>query len=369
MNTEVNLDRIKAIAIYLPQFHPIPENDGWWGKGFTEWTNVSRSYPLFKKHNQPRIPTDLGYYDLRVKEIRSEQARLAKKYGIHGFMYYHYWFNGKQLLERPVKEILRTGEPDFPFCLCWANETWSRRWLGEEKEVLIHQDYSPEDDVNHSLWLCEAFSDHRYIKVNDRPVFTIYRPMDFPNPEATIHRIKETVIKQGLKEPYIIGSNSHAQDITPHKIGLDAVLNFEPQLSMLPEFTNDQWSWGKIFRNLRQGVLSPSMKIYDYREAKELMQKRSFEYPYYPCIMVGWDNTPRRGKRAIIIKNQRPDIFEESLRFGLEKLNSFRAHLDERFLFINAWNEWAEGNYLEPCLENGHSYLEAIKKVLGNGNG
>lgn len=363
------MQKIKPIAFYLPQYHPIPENDAWWGKGFTEWANVSRSKPQFKRHNQPRIPTDMGFYDLRIKEVRTEQASLAKAYGLYGFMYYHYWFKGKQLLERPVKEILETGEPDFPFCLCWANETWSRRWLGEEKEVLLHQEYSPEDDKRHGIWLAKAFADPRYIKVNGRPLFAIYRPTDFPDPKATIERIKETVVKQGLPEPYIIGSNSHAQHIDTRQFGIDAILNFEPQLGVLPEFNRDQWSWRRLLRNIKQGIIHPGLKIYNYKEAKLLMQQRELNYPYYPCVMVGWDNTPRRGENAIIIKDQNVPEFKASLKWALEKLNEYKEYLEDQIIFINAWNEWAEGNYLEPCLEHGHSYLEAVKEFFGNENG
>lgn len=358
------MSSVKPIAIHLPQFHPIPENDEWWGKGFTEWTNVTRARPLFKGHTQPRQPADLGYYDLRVAEVREEQAFLAQENGIQGFMYYHYWFKGKRLLERPVNDILDSGKPNFPFCLCWANETWSRRWLGEESQILIRQDYSHEDDIAHALWLCRAFSDDRYIRVKGRPLFAIYRPMDFPDPAATIARIKETTIRAGLPEPYIIGSNSHAQQVDTRKFGVDAILNFEPQLSVLPEFKNDGQSWGKLRRNLKQGIVSPKLKVYDYRESKKAMQDRKLDYPFYPCIMVGWDNTPRRGKNAIVIKNQSPEVFENSLVWGIQKLDEFSSVLDDRILFINAWNEWAEGNYLEPSADHGHSYLDVVKKTF-----
>ena len=203
---------IRPIAIYLPQFHPIPENDEWWGKGFTEWTNVTKAKPMFKGHHQPKLPGDLGFYDLRLPGIMEQQAELARAHGIFGFCFYHYWFNGKRLLNTPVDNMLSSGKPDFPFMLCWANETWSRRWLGEEKEILIKQTYSEEDDHLHAQWLCEKpFSDSRYIKVNGRPVFIIYRPSDLPDYQKTLLIIKETALKAGLKEPYIIGSNINIQ--------------------------------------------------------------------------------------------------------------------------------------------------------------
>src|SRR5262245_48407283 len=193
------------IAFYLPQYHPIPENDAWWGKGFTEWTNVSKARPLFRGHDQPRRPTDLGYYDLRVPETRFAQAELARAYGLEGFCYWHYWFEGRRLLERPFNEVLASGEPDFPFCLAWANETWSRRWLGEERDILMKQGYSTEDDRNHGRWLTRAFADPRYIRIGGRPVFLIYRPFDLPEPRATTDAFRGACVKEGLPEPHLIG--------------------------------------------------------------------------------------------------------------------------------------------------------------------
>jgi lipopolysaccharide biosynthesis protein len=219
-------DKIRPIAIYLPQFHPTPENDEWWGQGFTEWTNVTKAKPLFKGHYQPHLPTDLGFYDLRLAEVREQQAQLAKEYGIYGFCYYHYWFHGRRILNRPIDEVLDSKKPDFPFMLFWANESWTRRWIGGEKDSLIKQTYSKEDDQSHINWLLDnAFSDNRYIKIVDRPVFVIYRPHDLPNYKETLEIFKETAIKRGFVEPYIVASNSHSQDLK----GFDNILNFEPQ--------------------------------------------------------------------------------------------------------------------------------------------
>jgi lipopolysaccharide biosynthesis protein len=176
----------RVIAFYLPQYHPIPENDLWWGKGFTEWTNVAKARPVFRGHCQPHLPADLGFYDLRVAESRDAQAALAREYGIQGFCYFHYWFNGKRLLERPFDEVLGSGRPDFPFCLCWANESWSRRWLGEERDVLMEQTYSQEDDLAHADWLGRAFADNRYIRIGGRPLFLVYRPAHLPDAKRTV---------------------------------------------------------------------------------------------------------------------------------------------------------------------------------------
>ena len=202
-------DDIKPIAFYLPQFHTIPENDEWWGKGFTEWTNVKKAKPLFDGHDQPKIPFGSEYYDLSDPDVMNKQAQLAKEHGIYGFCFYHYWFKGKRLLEKPVDDLLVSGKPDFPFCLCWANETWSKRWLGEEKDILQKQEYSDEDDVDHVRWLVEVFTDERYIKINERPLFLIYKPKDLPSPEKIISIFKDRCNRSGLNAPYLIGVNSH----------------------------------------------------------------------------------------------------------------------------------------------------------------
>ena len=189
----------RAIAFHLPQFHPIAENDEWWGKGFTEWTNMVKAKPLFKGHYQPHFPADLGFYDLRVREA---QAELAKAHGISGFCYYHYWFQGRRLLGRPVDEILRSGWPDFPFCLCWANESWRRGWLGQERDVLISRTYDPYDDLQHCHWLAEAFVDHRYLRMKGRAVFLIYRPGHLPEPRRLTDTLRDACIKNGDENPY-----------------------------------------------------------------------------------------------------------------------------------------------------------------------
>jgi hypothetical protein len=359
------MGKIRPIAIYLPQYHPIPENDEWWGKGFTEWTNVRKSKPLFNSHNQPRIPHSLvGYYDLSDPNVMIRQASLASEYGIYGFAFYHYWFNGKQLLELPVNNMLNSGKPDFPFCLFWANETWSRRWLGEEKEILIKQTYSEEDDLNHIKWLIRAFKDNRYIKINNRPVFIIYRPFDFPDIRKTLLTFSNECLKEGIEKPYFISSNSHAGDIDMRAYGFDCILNFEPQLGILPDFMNDRKSFRKLLRNMKLGVLSSKLKLYDYSESKEKMSNRLFPYPYFPCSCISWDNSPRRGRNGIILKNNTPEIFKKYFRKSVKKLQEMNLGDEEKFIFINAWNEWAEGNYLEPDDKYGFEYLEAIKEVL-----
>ena len=244
----------RPVALYLPQFHPIPENDKWWGPGFTEWTNVTRAERLFGNHRQPRLPADLRFYDLRLSESRSAQARLAADSGLEGFCYYHYWFRGRRLLERPFAEVLASGAPNFPFCLCWANETWSRRWLGEERDVLIEQNYSPEDDRQHARWLCTAFGDSRYMRVDGRPLFLVYRPRHLPNPRQTADVLREETVRAGLPEPYLVGVDAHCPGVDTRTLGFDDTMNFTPQLGLLPEGLTDQPSR----RRLKNGTSSNS---------------------------------------------------------------------------------------------------------------
>lgn len=332
----------RMVAFYLPQFHPIPENNEWWGNGFTEWTNVVRATPLFPGHYQPHIPANLGFYDLRLPEARAAQAKLARIHGIEGFCYWHYWFNGKRLLERPFNEVLSSGQPDFPFCLAWANETWSRRWMGEEREVLLKQTYSFEDDMNHIHWLLQAFADPRYITVNGRPLFIVYKAFDLPDPKRTTELFRSQCIKHGLPEPYLLGINAHSNS-DYCMFGFDGTLDFEPQLGVLP------------------GPLEEGLKIYDYSLARQRMLSRKRDFPVHPSIFVAWDNTPRRGDNGVVFINTTPEAFEAGLQDRIQSV--LHKPFEERLVFINAWNEWAEGNHLEPDLKHGLAYLEVVKRV------
>jgi lipopolysaccharide biosynthesis protein len=350
--------RARLIAFYLPQFHPIPENDIWWGRGFTEWTNVAGARPLFRKHYQPHIPADLSFYDLRLPHARAAQAELARRYGIEGFCYYHYWFNGKRLLERPFEEVRKSGEPDFPFCLAWANESWSRRWLGEERDLLVEQTYSPMDDLTHARWLVSVFADPRYIRVDGRPLFVIYRPTALPDPTRTTDTIRDQCVRNGLPNPYLLGTNSHCWDTDCRKIGFDGTVDFQPNLGVLRSFKSDARTFSKFRRNLRFGILSPKLKVYDYADACERMRKVRKPFPVIPCIFVSWDNSPRRGEDGIVMVNSKPEIFGAGLREYIQSVEQ-KPH-ESRLVFLNAWNEWAEGNHLEPDLKYGHAYLEAV---------
>ncbi|HMI62057.1 MAG TPA: glycoside hydrolase family 99-like domain-containing protein [Puia sp.] len=356
----------RPIAIHLPQFHPIPENDQWWGRGFTEWTNVARAMPLFKDHYQPHIPSDLGFYDLRLEETRIAQAELAREYGIHGFCYYHYWFNGKRLLQRPLDDMIRTGTPDFPFMLCWANENWSRRWDGNEQEVLMRQNYSEQDDVEHISFLCDTFfSDRRYIRIDNKPFFAVYRPLLFPDIRRTTDTWRETARRLGYGDLYLAYVQGFNFRKDPAELGFDAAIDFQPDFyTSLP--TEKPSIAQKILNKLLQKKsLYTENSIRDYARYVDLVKRLPAPpYKQFPCITPMWDNTARRKTGATIFKGSTPEIYEGWLKHIVR--NYTPPSNSENFIFINAWNEWAEGNHLEPCMKWGRAYLEATKRAIGH---
>jgi hypothetical protein len=354
---------VRMIAFYLPQFHPIPENDSWWEKGFTEWSNVARGHPLFRGHHQPHVPADLGFYDLRLPETRAAQAAEARAHGVYGFCYYHYWFHGQRLLELPFENVLETREPDFPFCVCWANESWSRRWMGEDRAILIRQEYSVEDDHRHAQWLARAAADPRYILVHGRPLFLIYRPGDLPEPHRTTDIFRSTLVRAGLADPWLVGCDAHLPDVDFRTLGFDATMHFEPQLGCCPDILDEHRTWAKLKRNLSLGVLSAKLRLYDDATTRRAMAGRwdNGGAPGYPCRYVSWDNTPRRGRDGIIMVNGSPQNFEEALRDAVRRVRTREP--GDRLVFIDAWNEWAEGNHLEPDEKHGRAYLEAVARV------
>ena len=344
----------RLIAFFLPQFHPIPENDTWWGKGFTEWTNVANATPLFPGHYQPRLPADLGFYDLRLPEVRQAQAQLAGAYGLHGFCYYHYWFGGKRLLDRPFAEVLSSGAPDFPFCLCWANEPWSRRWDGTPRDVLQPQSYSDEDDLSHIRWLLPALADPRAIRIDGKPVFLVYQGRELPDPARTTDTWRAEVLRAGLEEGlYLIACETGwdaGWDATA--AGFDAKLLFQPQFAIL------FGSGAQIPAGSKEGL-----RVYDYAKAwPVLANPDAVSYRRYDTVCPGWDNSARAGDRAVVLHNSTPEAYQNWLQFAVAKVE--RQPPDQRVVFINAWNEWAEGCYLEPDSRHGRAYLEATKRVL-----
>jgi hypothetical protein len=359
----VTQPRARLVAFYLPQFHPVPENDRWWGTGFTEWTNVAAARPLFRGHHQPHLPGELGFYDLRLAETRAAQAELARSHGIEAFCYWHYWFHGRQLLERPFDEVLRSREPDFPFCLAWANESWTRSWLGRD-DVLVEQTYSGEDDVAHVRSLLPALADERYLRINNRPLLLVYRPADLPDPARTTATFRAECVRAGLPEPWLVGMNGWSKMTDSRTMGFDATLDFEPQLSDLPGAFTKESPRARLKRALRAGVLDPRRNVYDYADARTRMARRraALGFPVHPSIFVGWDNTPRRGRHALVVVGSTPERFAAGLASIIEDLAD--GPIEQRLVFVNAWNEWGEGNHLEPDLAGGRGHLEALRRVV-----
>lgn len=358
------LKTIRALAIHLPQFHPIPENDKWWGTGFTEWTNVVKAKPLYKGHYQPHLPTDLGFYDLRLEEARMQQAELAKKYGISGFCYYHYWFNGKLVLEKPVEAILKSGKPDFPFCLCWANENWSRNWDGKFSDVLLEQKYNHQDDIDHIRYLFDFFRDPRYIRVDGKPVFIIYRSELFPDMKGTIEIWREECIRAGIGDLYLIRAESFKADINPVELGFDAAFEFQPKWNNQPPKLEENFIGNLLDKmGLKKSVLKTN-RIRNYSDFAERQMKSEIQpgYKRFPGITPMWDNTARRKTDAYILKDSTPELYGKWLESIVNRFKPYSE--EENFIFINAWNEWAEGNHLEPCIKWGNKYLEVTGEKL-----
>ena len=346
--------RVKSIAFYLPQFHPIAENDAWWGKGFTEWTNVSRAKPQFAEHYQPHLPGELGFYDLRLVDVQRRQIELARLHGIHGFCYHHYWFGGKRLLRQPLDQLLAHPELDFPFCLCWANENWTRKWDGLDDDVLIGQQHSPEDDLAFIRDIEPALRDPRYIKVGDRPLLIVYRPALLPDAFSTALRWRTYCRESGLGDLFL--ASTHAFDrLDPRTFGFDAALEFAPN-----NMAGSAWVSGVTHVNPAfRGVL------YDYRELVSLNTERQPPegYTLFRSVTPMWDNEARRPGRGTVFTHSSPGLYGEWLE-NVCRWTERHVGDDRQFVFLNAWNEWAEGAHLEPDRRYGYAYLEATAKAL-----
>jgi len=357
--------KIKPIALYLPQYHPIPENDEWWGKGFTEWTNVTKAKPLFEDHYQPHLPADLGFYDLRLEEARLAQESMAKQYGIYGFCYYHYWFNGKRLLFEPLDRKLKNKTEDLPFILCWANENWTRAWDGMDKEVLLRQEFNIQDDLDHIRFLCRHFfTDDRYIKVNGKPAFIFYRPQLFPDIENTLHVWREEAMKCGVGELHLGYFQSFNYKIDPKETGFDFAVEFQPDFANLPENKPLSFVESVKYALKMQSQSKRRRVFFDYEEfSKQQLQKKHIN-GIYPCITPMWDNSARRKINPFILHDSTPEKYGKWLARIRDEYPWQNS--DANFLFINAWNEWAEGNHLEPCQKWGREYLEETAKILNN---
>ena len=349
------LNDVRLLAFYLPQFHPIPENDRWWGTGFTEWRNVSKAFPNYVGHYQPRRPAELGYYDLRLPDVMEAQAALARRYGVTGFCYYYYWFAGQRLLERPLEQLLASGRPDLPFCLCWANENWTRRWDGENQNILIGQKHSPEDDIAVIADLGRYFRAPNYIRVGGRPLLLVYRVKLFPDFSATVERWRRYCRENGIGEIYVATVEAFDQVgnlESPERWGCDAGVEFPPH-----GFGNARKPTSQILNPRFEGITD------DYVELVHRYLDRPVPgYRRFRGVMAGWDNTPRRQNNSLVFENATPGAFQAWLEAAIAETRE-QAHGDERIVFINAWNEWAEGAYLEPDMRFGHTWLEAVRNA------
>ena len=352
----------RVIAFYLPQFHPIPENDLWWGKGFTEWTNVGKARKLYPGHYQPRVPADLGYYDLRVPETREQQADMAREYGVEGFCYWHYWFgNGKQLLEKPFNEVLSSGKPDYPFCLAWANESWKGFHHGlEKRQVLIEQQYPSEQDyIDHFYAVLPALKDSRYISVDDKPLFLIFQPLNLPDAAAFIALWQKLAQDNGLKGIHFVGqlySDDKIDEVL--SLGFDSV-----NLVRMYDYKKHRKQLPYLFREVLR-FLFRTPHIASYADAMKFFIGKSEERStVYPTIIPNWDHTPRTGRNGLVFHQSTPELFAEHLK-AVENVIADKKP-EDRIVFIKSWNEWAEGNYMEPDLKYGRSYLERLKEFVG----
>jgi len=369
--------RARAIAFYLPQFHPIPENDAWWGKGFTEWTNVVTGKPRFEGHGQPHLPADLGFYDLRLPETRQQQADMARAAGIEAFCYYHYWFQGKRLLGRPIDEVLASGEPDFPFCLCWANESWSRAWSGRDHDVLMQQGYDAADSAAHVAWLCEVFRDPRYLRVDGHPLFLVYMPEKLPDAPRLLEQWRrETITRIGV-DPYFcaVRTGFSTRDSTGLRaLGFDGVVEFEPNRKHIPAAKNPTGyavsllrrllpaRWYDALRNNRWLGERNIYTVVDYATyVDKSLARPTLDHTTYPVVFPSWDNSARRSS-ATIIENHDATEYARWLEDAVTRVSARSPQ--QRLVFLNAWNEWAEGCHLEPDRIHGHAFLEATAQRL-----
>jgi hypothetical protein len=343
----------RLIALYLPQFHPIPENDEFWGAGFTEWTNVAAARPLYRGHVQPKLPGELGFYDLRLADSRAAQAELARASGIEGFCYWHYWFGGRRVLERPFQEVLESGQPDFPFCLGWANDHWTGVWYGAPDRVLIEQTYPGPDDYRaHFESILPALRDRRCIRVDGCPLFVVFHPMKVPDLKEFSSLWRELAERAGLPGLHLVGFGHRSWD--PTQWGFDASVQHGPRIP-------------RRFRSLG-GLRARLLRLfgrpitYPYRRYVERDLHSTGSSLDYPVVLSNWDNTPRSGKFGFVLEGSTPELFRGHLRRELERVAQRRP--EQRIVFLKSWNEWAEGNYLEPDRNYGRAYLDVVREEL-----
>jgi len=388
-------DRARVIAYYLPQYYPTPENDEWWGKGFTEWTNVAKARPLYPGHDQPRVPRDLGFYDLRVPETRQAQADLAAANGVEGFCYWHYWFAGRRVLNRPFDEVLKSGKPDFPFCLGWANETWTGAWMGAKDRILIEQTYpGMQDHADHFAFLLKAFRDERYIRVDGKPVFAILFPHKLPESKQVTDFWRQLATKAGLPGLHLVALAERSElPFDARAMGFDAVCSGNQlKIHAYLMFSGYRDEVRRLERQLVDGPISQirfevearelvlryqllarknqllgrPRYVYQYRDAMRFfLHRHGFGVPTYPTLVPNWDHSPRCGTRSVILHGSTPGLWRQHVREVIESVQDNSS--EHRLVFVKSWNEWAEGNYLEPDLRHGDAYLRVLRDEMLRG--
>jgi lipopolysaccharide biosynthesis protein len=358
---------VRLIAFYLPQYHPIPQNDLWWGKGFTEWTNVTKAIPRFVGHYQPHLPGELGFYDLRLPDTLRRQAELARHYGVAGFCFHYYWFGGRRILETPLNNLLAHPDIDLPFCINWANENWTRTWDGGEKNVLLEQAHSDEDDIAFARSLEPLVRDPRYIRIRGRPLIMLYRPALLPDATATLRRWRAHFSASGLGDPFLVMAQSFG-DNDPRPYGFDAAAEFAPHKVGL--FLPHKVGFGapnqvslalRFARDYEGNLLS-----YDHM-ARTAMQIGETDFTLFRGVCPSWDSEARRPNRGTSFVNSTPRKYGEWLAWACRRVLQTNA-AEERIVFINAWNEWAEGTHLEPDRHFGYAYLKATAHALATLN-
>lgn len=368
------MSNIKVLAYYLPQFHPTPENDEWWGKGFTEWVNVAKARPLFKGHKQPHIPADLGFYDLRLPESRAMQAEYAKKAGISAFCYWHYWFgNGKRLLNYPLDEVIRLGEPNFPFCLAWANHSWYKKsWVAGNdifnkatSQLLVEQKYPGDEDIrNHFYTMLSAFKDKRYFKIHDKLAFVIFAPQDIPDSDRFMQMWNNLASEEGLPGFFFIAHTFHVDNISMLRQQNYDAINVSLHRNVMGSRDNYHSPIMKIVNSIRDRI-SVRPDTIEYKDAIVQLDSPMFEEDkIMPTIIPNWDHTPRSGNFGRVFTNSTPELFQKHVHQILSRLQNKKD--EDKVVFIKSWNEWGEGNYLEPDIEYGTAFLNALKSEIIN---
>ena len=367
-------DKIDVIAFYLPQYYPTKENNEWYGPGFTEWTNVGKAKPLFRGHYQPKVPADLGYYDLRLPEVRAKQAELAKEAGISAFCYYHYWFgNGVQMLDMPLKEVVRLSEPDFPFCICWANHSWYKKtWDSKTNTLnnkpLVKQEYpGPKDIDQHFYSLLDVFRDTRYYRIDGKLVFVLYHIDEIPSPSLYLDRWSELAEKEGLPGFYFMAYSDDVARLSHPAYGLcnKIILSCKYNLDAIGK-TRAIRKFYVFTKSFASRLMHIPLNRFEYKNVINKLSTSMYkEESIIPVIFPNWDNTPRREEGALILHNATPELFYEHCMHIFALIND----KTDKTVFLKSWNEWGEGNYMEPCIKYGHGYIESLAKALSFYNG